>query len=410
MTAVVLAVAASLAAPLADGLRREGLDVRAQVTATELLLRPHELLAGTDALVLDLADGVLSAQLVASCDRLGVRIVALAADVAAERMAHAFGLAAPLPRDVESWRLADAITAPVPAAAPPAPSGGRVVVVWGPAGAPGRSTLAVELAVELARGGRHVALADADSHAPSLALALGLADEGPGFAAACRQAGRGLLDAAELTRISTPLGVRDGAVDVLTGINRPSRWPELRAEHVDATLQVCRDWVEHVVVDTAAPLERDEELVSDTEGPRRNAATLAALASADLVVAVASADPLGVARFVRAHAQLRATIGAVPIAVVANRLRPGALGVDSRGQVRRTLERFAGIREVAFLPLDARAADAAMLAARPIAEVAPRSPLVLAVRRFVGTAIVPAPAAPVRARRAPRAAQRARSA
>ena len=59
----------------------------------------------------------------------------------------------------------------------------RVIAVWGPAGSPGRSTLAVELAVELARGGRHIGLIDGDSHAPSLALALGLADEAPGFAA-----------------------------------------------------------------------------------------------------------------------------------------------------------------------------------------------------------------------------------
>ena len=76
----------------------------------------------------------------------------------------------------------------------------RIIAVWGPGGAPGRSTLAIELAVELARGGRHVGLIDADTHAPSLALALGLADEGPGFAAACRQAELGGLDARELTR------------------------------------------------------------------------------------------------------------------------------------------------------------------------------------------------------------------
>ena len=41
-----------------------------------------------------------------------------------------------------------------------------------------------------------------------------------------------------------------------------------------------------------SPLERDEEIVSDLDGPRRNAATLAALAAADLVVAVVAADPV----------------------------------------------------------------------------------------------------------------------
>jgi len=86
-----------------------------------------------------------------------------------------------------------------------------------------------------------------------------------------------------------------------------------------------------------------------------------------------------------------------PIAVVANRLRPGALGIDARGQVRRTLERFGNIEAVWFVPQDPRSADAALLSARPIAEIAPKSPLTLAVRRFVGEAIAAAPAvAPAR--------------
>jgi len=137
----------------------------------------------------------------------------------------------------------------------------------------------------------------------------------------------------------------------------------------------------------AAPLDRDEEIVSDLAGDRRNAATIAALQEADLVVAVAGADPVGIGRFVRGYAQLRETVGSTPIAVIANRLRPGALGIDARGQVRRSLDRFAGIRDVWFVPQDPRSADAALLAARPIAEVARRSPIVSAVRRFAAEAL-----------------------
>jgi Flp pilus assembly CpaE family ATPase len=102
---------------------------------------------------------------------------------------------------------------------------------------------------------------------------------------------------------------------------------------------------------------------------------------------------VGAGRFLRAHAQLRALIGATPVAVVVNRLRPGTLGIDARGQLRSTLERFAGIRDVWFVPLDPRSADAALLAARPVADTAPRSPLAAAVRRLAGEAVVPAPAA-----------------
>jgi MinD-like ATPase involved in chromosome partitioning or flagellar assembly len=344
-----------------------------------------------DVLVLAVTRSTLTPALVSSCDRRGMRIVALADDDEADRLAAAAGLGEALPLDAAGWRVADAIAAPSPLPAPPSPRArGAGLTVWGPPGAPGRSTVAVALAAELARGGRSVALVDADAHAPSLALALGLADEGPGFPAACRQSDRGGLDAAELARISAPLGLSDGAVHVLTGINRPARWPELTAARVGAALDACREWCDYTVVDTAAPLESDEEIVSDMDGPRRNAATLAALRAADLVVAVLSADPLGAARFVRGSADLRAVVGAAPVAVAANRLRPGALGIDPRGQVRRTLDRFAGIADVAFLPLDPRSADAAMLAARPLSEVAPRSPFTLAVRRFAGEVVLPA--------------------
>jgi len=450
---ILVAVDEPWSRPLVSGLEREGIEVAAVVGASALSLAAAEpadtgsivdLLHDVDVAVLQASRDTLTADVVALCDRRGVRIAPLSAAPGDERVASLFGLPPAMSVDVEPWRLAESLATPrlasahalpAPRAAPGAshreavvtspvphlaarlaerqlaghrarPDAPRVIVVWGAAGSPGRTTIAIDLAVELARGGRHVGLVDADSHAPSLALALGLADEGPGFAAACRQAELGGLDARELTRIATPLG-RSG-VDVLTGINRPSRWPELSDPRVAGALEACRDWAEHTVVDVAAPLERDEEIVSDLAGPRRNAATLAALRSADLVVAVVGADPVGVSRFLRAYPELRSTIGATPVAVVANRLRGGTLGIDARGQVRRTLDRFAGIEDVWFVPSDPKAADASLLAARPIAEVAPRSAFALALRRFVGEAVVQ-PAAPA-PRRAPRRPRRQREA
>ncbi|WP_243076929.1 hypothetical protein [Microbacterium sp. SS28] len=401
---IVLAVDEPHARVLEAGLEREGIAVVTTIAASALAAvaadeargieaeRTLHALAAAETVVLQADRTSLTAGAVSMCDRAGVRIVPLVAGDGDGALVSAFGLTGPWPLDIEPWRLADVLAAPpapVAATEPDSPRRPRVVAVWGPAGAPGRTTVAIELAVELARGGRRAALVDADTHAPSIALQLGLADEGPGFAAACRAAQLGGLDARELARIASPLG-RTG-VDVLTGLNRPSRWPELSASRVAGALETCREWCDYTVVDVAAPLERDEEIVSDLDGPRRNAATIAALESADLIVAVAAADPVGISRFLRAHAELRALVGATPVAVVANRLRPGTLGVDARGQVRRTLERFGGIRDVWFLPTDARSTDAAILASRPIAEVAPKSPLTLAVRRFVGEAIAQAP-------------------
>jgi MinD-like ATPase involved in chromosome partitioning or flagellar assembly len=425
MTTVAVAVDGDRGESIARALERAGVEVVAVVAASAPAAATADELHGGDAvdalhaldaaevLVLHVARASLTAGLVAACDGRGIRILPLCASQDDERTAATFGLAEPLDLDADGWRIAAAIGAapafPAVDRAATASVSPRVIAVWGPSGAPGRSALAVELAVELSRGGRRVGLVDADTHAPSLALALGIADEGPGFAAACRQAERGRLDAAELDRISIPVAAASGRVDVLAGINRTSRWPELGGARVSGALATCRGWADYTVVDVAASLERDEEIVSDlADGPRRNAATIATLQAADLVVAVVAADPVGVARFLRAYPELRATIGSTRVVVVVNRLRPGALGIDARGQVRRTLERFAGIRDVWFVPQDAKAADAALLAARPIADVSPRSALVGGVRRLVGEAIAPAPREPSRTVKRVRAPRRAR--
>lgn len=345
-------------------------------------------IAEADVLVVPAERGCLTAALVAACDRSGTRIVARYRREADRRWAQSFGVAV----CPDSADPAEAILA-----APtvdPAPVRGRCIAVWGAAGAPGRTTLAIELAHELARDGRRVALADADTHAPSLALALGVADEGPGFAAACRQAVRGELTSAELGRIAVPVG----DLEVLPGINRPARWPELAHERVGRAIEAARDWVDDLVVDVSASLERDEEIVSDLDGPRRNAATLATLAAADMVVAVVAADPVGVSRFLRSYPDLRAAVGAAPVHVVANKLRPGPLGIDARGQLRRSLSRYAGVERCWFVPWDPRATDAALLAARPIGERSARGAIPAAVRRLVGEAVSP----PMPARRARR--------
>lgn len=405
---VVVALDAPEGARLAADLEREGVVVSAVVAAADVSLAAEDrmpgdeadavvrALAAADAVVIAASRTAITAAAVALCDRAGARMLPWGDGPDQRRLCDTFGVEPPVSEQTPPWRIVEVLRVP-PAHVEPreqAAAGPRTITVWGAGGAPGRTTVAIELAAELARGGRHVGLVDADTHGASIALALGLADEGPGFAAACRQAQLGGLDARELTRISQPLG-RSG-VDVLAGLNRPSRWPELSASRVETALAACRGWADYTVVDVAASLERDEEIVSDVAGPRRNAATLAALEAADLVVAVVGADPVGVSRFLRAHPELRAAAGSARVAVLANRLRPGPLGVDARGQVRRTLERFAGIDEVWFLPADARAADAALLAARPIADAAPRSGLTAAIRRFVGEAVVPPPAPAVR--------------
>jgi len=261
----------------------------------------------------------------------------------------------------------------------PEPIPSRVITVWGPTGAPGRTLTATSLATELALRGRRVALVDADTYGGTIAPALGLLDESPGFAAACRLAGARNLTTDELVRVSQPLSTDAGLpadrLRVLTGIGRPSRWPELSSDRVTASLQACRDWCDVVVVDAGFNLESDEELSSDIFAPRRNAATIAALRAADRIIAVGAADPLGLARFLRAYPDLIETVADAPVQVVVTRVRSSILGIDPGGQVRHTLDRFAGIRDAVLIDDDPAAADAALLRALPVPIAAPRSAL-----------------------------------
>ncbi|MBW8761653.1 MAG: P-loop NTPase [Microbacterium sp.] len=405
MMRVLLALPEPRSAALAAELDLEDVEVVAVVPEGAVL----PLRSGIDVVVVTASRAVLTPALVDACDRAGVRIVPLGDGD--PRLIARYGLSEPLPESARGWEVAAALLADAPRTnqlASPPPH--RITAVWGPPGAPGRSTLSIQLAVELARTGRRTALVDADTVAPSIALLLGLSDDDPGIAAACRRAELGALDPDELTRLATAVDTSGGSIDVLGGINRPSRWPELSASRLSAALQACRGWAEETVVDVSAAFDADDEATYDLTGPRRHAATAAALAEADTIVAVASADPLGISRFLRDHAELRRLTGPTPVVVVVNQLRAGPLGLDARGQIRRTLERFGDIADVVFVPFDQRAADAALLHARPIADVVPRSPLVAGVRRLAARLSPTASATADSSRGSSRAARRLRPA
>ncbi len=250
-----------------------------------------------------------------------------------------------------------------------------MTVVWGPTGAPGRTTVAVTLAAQLAAAGIRTLLVDLDTWGASVAQVLGLLDEAPGVAAAARASEQGTLDVPGLARLAPQVvpGLR-----VLTGIPRADRWPELRAGAVEDVLRLSRGVVEHVVVDVGFSLEDDEELSYDTAAPRRNATTLTALEAADHLLVVGAADPVGLQRLVRAVQELAAVPSPRPTVVV-SKVRASVAGRRPERTIRDVLGRFAGMEEVRFLPWAPDDCDAALLAGRSLVEVAPESALTLAV-------------------------------
>jgi Flp pilus assembly CpaE family ATPase len=155
------------------------------------------------------------------------------------------------------------------------------------------------------------------------------------------------------------------------------------------------------VVDAGFCLEEDEELLYDQVRLRRNAVTRLAVQQADLVVAVARADPVGLHAFIRGYQELRDLgVPASRVRVVVNQLRPGMFGGDRPAeQVRAALSRYVGIEASAVVPYDRQGFDAALLAGQALREACPGSPAQLALARL---AAVLFPAHAVQARRARR--------
>lgn len=256
---------------------------------------------------------------------------------------------------------------------------GRLVVVWGPPGAPGRTTLAVTLAAELAALSGPVVLVDADTEAPSVTQVLGILDDSSAVAAVSRQALNGRLDPSVLRRLCP---VVDGNLHVMTGLTRADRWRELPPSALEVVWDVARATVPWTVVDTGATLDDDHE---GSFGPRRHQATSSALAAADVVVVVGAGEPVGMRRLVMALGELADADVVAPGArrmVVVNRVRASAAGPAPAQSVHEALARFAGVTDALVVPDDRPALDRAVLQGRTLTQVAPTSPARRAVEQL----------------------------
>lgn len=384
MSATVVLVAGGGAAWEAGAL--EVLGARSGVVVLKRCVDVDDLLAATssgqaDVAVVGLDAHGLDLAAVDLMRRHGVRTVAVVPTgtppEAAQVRASRIGLRL-LVAEEQVGLLADAVTAPEeperdttvvrdepagePERAPVAPvEPGRVVAVWGPSGAPGRSTVATTLAATLAARGRRAVLVDVDPGGGSIAQQLGILDEVSGLLAAARLSGSGVLE----ERFPTVLRGLGRHLEVLTGLPRADRWPEVREGVVEEVLHLASRRG-HVVVDAGSSLERDPAL--DLAGrPGRTGATLAAVAAADDLLVVGTADPVGLSRLARGLVDLAEETGGRPVHVVVNRLRP-SLGW-SAAEVEQMVRGFGDVASTTFLPEDQASTDRALVTGRSVVEV-----------------------------------------
>jgi MinD-like ATPase involved in chromosome partitioning or flagellar assembly len=268
---------------------------------------------------------------------------------------------------------------------------GRIVAVWGPSGAPGRSMVALGLGAEVAALPHDSLVVDADVYGGTIGQMLGVFDESSGLLAATRDANAGVLTVEALRRHCRQIGPR---LRVLTGLPRADRWVEAKSVLVRSVLGTCRQLVDVTVVDCGFSLELDEEISYDTAAPRRNGATIEVLEQADDVVVVGRADPIGLGRLIRGLAELRSVVPSAEPLVVVNRVRPG-MGW-SRDDIAETLSRATGVSELSWLPDDAAACDRALASGETLRAVAPSSKLSKALQQIAGAVVGADPLRPRR--------------
>jgi MinD-like ATPase involved in chromosome partitioning or flagellar assembly len=277
----------------------------------------------------------------------------------------------------------------LPAAEPAAPGAeGQAVAVWGPTGAPGRTTLTLGIAAELARRGADPLVLDVDPWGGAVAQHLGVLDEVSGLLAAARAGG-------DLEHRFVGLQRRVAGLRVLTGLPRPDRWVEVRGGVVDRLTELGRGQGP-VVLDTGFCLEEDP--AADFGGrPGRNAMTLEAVTAADTVLVVGGADPVGLSRLARGLVELGEVTDGRAVHVVVNRVR-SRLGW-SESDIASMVSGFGQVVGLHFLPYDRDTADRALLTGQTLAELGD-SALAGALARLVdGVCPAPRSSAPSRARR-----------
>lgn len=349
LTVVVAAGGAPWEAAILDEIRRS-----ARLQLHRRCLDVAELLALSglcDVAVVSTDMPGLDADAVLTLQRDGVRVLG----VGPEERGHHLGIGTiTVPGEIEAQ-----LREPEDIASSEA-SGG-LLAVWGPHGAPGRSVLAASVASAWSQPGVRVTLVDADPRGGAQAQMFAILDEVSGLVAACRSANHGDLAALADHAVTVEPGLQ-----LLTGVTRAEMWDQVREGPFQIVLRTTTQVSDAVVVDL---------------GPGLGPHTRHVLEMADQVLVVGRADPVGLARLVRALHDL-ASLGSVaaPIVVV-NLLR--STSVWSERDVRDAVERLAGVRPDVFVPADFKTLDTAALRGKVPAQVASGSPFVAAVESLL---------------------------
>jgi MinD-like ATPase involved in chromosome partitioning or flagellar assembly len=271
----------------------------------------------------------------------------------------------------------------------------HVIAVWGPAGSPGKSTIATNVAAELALSGQRVLLVDLDTLAPSLALGLGLVDTPAGLSACLRLAEQNRLSIEEFNRLTISISLGRNELKFMPGLSSAHRWPEVSAERFEKLLSFAQGLVDHVVVDlpqatvSKSNYFHPSSMISSENS--RDSLLASVLTKAAKVVLVSGCDPVAAQRFLRTKEFLVELEPNLRPLVAVNRFRTSALGNRAKDELIETYLTLAQLRIDVFIPEDRENVDKAMLNGLPLALLKRSSPARVAIAELAKQLLVSAP-------------------
>lgn len=221
----------------------------------------------------------------------------------------------------------------------------QLIAVTSPHGSTGKTTVANNIALELAAEKHKVLIIDADLEGASVANYFCLSDVPAGLVGAIRIANQNRFDASQLERLSVQvprvsLSVLPGAMAGLT--------TELTEKTLTSILQTAIEVFDFVIIDLGSISKKAQELEFDI--------TRSVIKQAGQLILVASADPIGIFRLLGIETAIL-ELHSNPKLVI-NRLRNSVIN-QAKIEIKTTLSRLGSIEICAFLPDDPAHVDQA---------------------------------------------------
>ena len=246
-------------------------------------------------------------------------------------------------------RIARSITSRV---SPKTNSSPVVIAVTSPHGSTGKTTVAINIALELAAEKARVLLIDGDIQGPAVANHFVLTEQPAGLQAALRIASQQRFDLEQLQRLSFQF--QKSTLRIMPGSqNFPSQ--PLDPAAIANLLDTARSGYEFTVIDLGY-------LGADSQGIQAEL-TKTITSLADRTIVVCLADPIGIFRLLNIENIIAGAGNSVDLVI--NRVRNSVIA-SARREIAITLQRLSTLEPKAYLPDDPQHIDQALRQGVPV--------------------------------------------